>query len=81
MSFCTEDRIINLLIDLNEIINPDRILSGSQDSLQPSDAAVLIFMPSNMVWTISAVDTTTGILTSVVVFDAKTVNRITSGKV
>lgn len=80
LAFYTEDRIINLLIDSNEIINPDKIVCDPNNSLQLSDSAVLILMPSNMVWAIPVIDYPPGLSTSVAAFEAKTGNRITNEK-
>lgn len=76
LAFFTEDRIIRLLIDSNEIINPEKIESDINTPLQLSDNAVLILMPSNAVWAIPVVDNVSGLSTSVLAFDAKTGNRI-----
>lgn len=81
LAFYTEDRIINLLISSNEIINPEKIVCNDNSTLQYSDNAVLLLMPSNMVWAIPVIDTTSELSTSVIAFEAKTGNRIASEKV
>lgn len=80
LAFYTEDRIISLLIDSNEIINPDKIFYETKEAFQLSDNAVLILMPSNMVWAIPLLDTNSAMVTSVAAFDAKTGRMITDKK-
>ena len=76
LAFYTQDRILNLLLDSNEIVSLDTIKGSVGTDLPLGDDAILLLAPGSMAWVIPVLDPSSHFSSAVVAFDAKTGERI-----
>ena len=76
LAFYTQDRILNLLLDSNEIVSLDTIKGSVGAELLLGDDAILLLTPESMAWVIPVLDPSSHFSSAVVAFDAKTGERI-----
>lgn len=82
LAFFTQDRILDLLIDSNEIVSLESIHNSSIEcGLSFCTDASLIVTPSTIAWVIPVIDSASSFSSAVVAFNAKTGVRITNGSV
>lgn len=80
LGFYTQERILNLLLDSNEIVSPDAVRGSVGKEMQLDDDAILMLIPNNAVWVIPVVDPSSNFSSAVVAFNAKTGERITKNE-
>lgn len=78
LAFYTQDRILTLLIDSNEIVSLDMIRNSVNGELSLSDDALLLMTPNSITWVVPIVDAKSSFSSAVVAFDAKSGNQIIS---
>lgn len=74
LSFYTSNRIIQQLIDANIIIAPSVIKKSTEFAI--SEDFILMLTSKSMYWLVAVIEETTDFITSIVVFDARTGERI-----
>ena len=80
LAFYTQDRILNLLLDSNEIISPDTIRGTVGREMQLGNDAILMLIPNNAFWVIPVLNPSSNFTSAVVAFNAKTGERITKSE-
>ena len=76
LSFYTANRIIQQLIDARIICSPDTLYDAYSNDYRLTQSATLLLIPNAMYWLFPVVDRPTELVTSVIVANAKTGQRI-----
>ena len=74
------NRILNLLLDSNEIISPDTIRGTVGREMQLGNDAILMLIPNNAFWVIPVLNPSSNFTSAVVASNAKTGERITKSE-
>lgn len=78
LSFYTQDRILDLLVESRQIQPLNKILGLISSEFVPGDDAMLMCTSSGMFWIVPIVDPALGISSAVLAFDAVHGQRVTS---
>lgn len=81
LSFYTSERIIELLLDARVIVSPFLIEEKIKDLFVTIENNTLVVTDIGMFWLIPVVDKGSEFVTSIIVFNAKTGDRITNKKI
>lgn len=77
LAFFTQERILDLLIETNEIVSLDRILAANANQLNLGNDGSLLLTTDSISWIIPVLDPSSSFSSAVVAFNAKTGERIT----
>lgn len=76
LSFYTSDRIVESLVDARMITNPILIQEDARKEYSISEDITLMLITDAMYWIVPVVDQNTSFVTSVIVYNAKSAERI-----
>lgn len=76
ISFYTSDRIVDLLIDANMVVDYKKIQSEIGGQFETSDNVVLMMTPEGKYWLIPVIDSSSEFINAIIVFNAKNGERI-----
>ena len=77
LAFFTQERILDLLIETNEIVSIEKILTANENHLNLGNDGTLLLTPNSISWIIPLLDPSSNFSSAVVAFNAKTGARIT----
>lgn len=78
LAFYTQDRILDLLIDSNEIVSLDTIKGASGNEHSFGDDAILLLTPESTTWVVPILDPASPFSSAVIAYNAKSGERISS---
>lgn len=81
LAFYTDDRILELLLNSNEIASLEAIRGSVEKSIKLGDDASLLITTNRMVWVVPLLDPASNFSSTVIAFDARTGARITQSEI